>query len=66
MKSPEVSENCSTGFHFPCQSEETIQVCFRFLRTLFSSEYSTCFLLILGRSCLIIGKGETPEIAAFL
>lgn len=25
MKSPEVSENCSTGFHFPCQSEETIQ-----------------------------------------
>lgn len=25
IKSPEVLENCSTGFHFPCQSEETIQ-----------------------------------------
>ncbi|KAL0001910.1 hypothetical protein SO802_015691 [Lithocarpus litseifolius] len=25
MKNPEVLENCSTGFHFPCQSEETNQ-----------------------------------------
>ncbi|XP_022140425.1 uncharacterized protein LOC111011105 isoform X2 [Momordica charantia] len=25
MKSPEVLQNCSTGFHFPYQSEETIQ-----------------------------------------
>ncbi|XP_022943372.1 uncharacterized protein LOC111448154 isoform X1 [Cucurbita moschata] len=25
MKSPEVLQNCSTGFHFPYQSEETLQ-----------------------------------------
>lgn len=25
MKSPELLENCSTGFHFPCESEEAIQ-----------------------------------------
>ncbi|KAJ4729824.1 Acyl-[acyl-carrier-protein]--UDP-N-acetylglucosamine O-acyltransferase [Melia azedarach] len=26
MKDPEVLQNCSTGFHFPAQSEETFQV----------------------------------------
>lgn len=34
MKSPEVLENCSTGFHFPSQSGETIQVLFK-LRKIF-------------------------------
>ena len=35
MKNPEVLENCSTGFHFPCQSEETNQVCYRFVQNLY-------------------------------
>lgn len=26
MKNPEVLQNCSTGFHFPSQSKEAIQV----------------------------------------
>lgn len=30
MKSPEVLENCSTGFHFPSPAEETIQVLLNF------------------------------------
>lgn len=35
MKSPELLENCSTGFHFPCESEEAIQVCLGFLQEFF-------------------------------
>lgn len=38
MKSPEVLENCSTGFYFPCQSGEITQVCFSLLQETFLIE----------------------------
>ena len=64
MKSPEVLQNCSTGFQFPYQPDETIQVGTKpfYLETAPVS----CMYVVLNFINLIAGKCEASQVAAFL
>ncbi|KAK9284460.1 hypothetical protein L1049_023633 [Liquidambar formosana] len=59
VKNPEVLQNCSTGFHFPSQSEEIFQVLRILLKTLPFSMKVKVRLLVFFVQLLGTGKGGT-------